>query len=72
MCLMDGHVAWTGERCIQDYLQETKCRLVDDIKIYHKRGGPILHVYGRVKGQMEGAWDHGNEVLGSIEFGEFS
>jgi hypothetical protein len=52
-------------------LQETKCRLVDDIKIHHKRGGPVLHEYGRVTGRMEGAWDHGNEVLGSIEFREF-
>lgn len=68
---MDGHVACRGERCIQDYLQGTKCRLVDDIKIYRKKGGPVLHVYGWVKGQKEGTWDHGNEVLGSIEFGGF-
>jgi hypothetical protein len=72
---MDGHVACRGERCIQDYLQETKRRLVDDIKIYHKIGGPVLHVYGWVQGQMEGACEHthtrGNEVLGSTEYGEF-
>lgn len=53
------------------HLQESKCRLEDDIKIYRKRGEPVLHVYGWVQGHIEGAWDHGNEALGSIEFGEF-
>jgi len=28
------------------HLQESKCRLEDDIKIYSKRGEPVLHVYG--------------------------
>jgi len=28
------------------HLQESKCILEDDIKIYHKRGDPVLHVYG--------------------------